>query len=89
QVSDSELNYQLTQSRATLQSILGKPVQFLAYPYGDYNARVENATAAAGYSAGIAAWGGQDWTPAKRWEEPRVEVSGLLSLSDFAALVRQ
>jgi len=88
QISDNDLAYQLSQSRATLQAILGKPVRFIAYPYGDFNARVENATADAGYSAGIAAWGGQDWTPDKRWQEPRVEVSGLLSISEFAALVR-
>ena len=88
QLSDGDLAFQLSQSKASLQAILGKPVRFVAYPYGDFNGRVENATAAAGYSAGIAAWGGQDWTPDKRWQEPRVEISGLLSLSDFAALVR-
>ena len=88
QISDNDLTYQLGQSKTSLQAILGKPVRFVAYPYGDFNLRVENATAAAGYSGGIAAWGGKDWTPDKRWQEPRVEVSGLLSLSDFAALVR-
>jgi peptidoglycan/xylan/chitin deacetylase (PgdA/CDA1 family) len=88
QLSDNDLAYQLSQSRSTLQAILGKPVRFIAYPYGDFNARVENATAAAGYSAGIAAWGGKDWTLSKRWDEPRVEVSGLLSTSEFAAWVR-
>lgn len=88
-ISDSALAFQMSQSRATLASILGHPVRFIAYPYGDYNQRVTNAAAAAGYSAGIAAWGGQDWTPDKRWNEPRVEISGLLSLSSFAALVQQ
>lgn len=87
--SDANLAYELTQSRATLESILGKPVRFIAYPYGDYNTRVINAVAAAGYSAGIAAWGGENWTPAKRWSEPRVEISGLLSIDQFAALVQQ
>ena len=88
QISDASVAYQLSESRATLESILGQPVRFFAYPYGDYNSRVIDATAAAGYSFGIAAWGGQDWTPGKRWNEPRVEISGLLSLSEFAALVR-
>ena len=86
-ISDDSLAYQLAQSRATLESILGQPVHFIAYPYGDYNGHVTAATAAAGYSAAIAAWGGQEWTPDKRWNEPRVEISGLLSLSDFASLV--
>ncbi len=40
QQSDASLSYQLTQSRATLESILGQPVNFIAYPYGDYNGRV-------------------------------------------------
>ncbi len=89
QISDGSLAFQLSQSKATLESILGKPVNFIAYPYGDYNARVMDATASAGYIAGIAAWGGKDWTPGKRWNEPRVEISGLLSLSEFAAMVQQ
>jgi len=89
QQSDANLSYQLNQSRSTLQSILGTPVNFIAYPYGDYDARVMNATAAAGYTGGIAAWGGEDWTPGKRWNEPRVEISGLLTLDQFAALVQQ
>ncbi len=87
-VSDAELSFQLTQSKATLEGILGQPVHFVAYPYGQNDARVQAAVAAAGYSAGIAAWGGQDWTLDKRWYEPRVEISGVLSLSDFASLVR-
>ncbi len=89
QQSDASLSYQLNQSRATLESILGQPVNFIAYPYGDYSNRVIDATATAGYEGGIAAWGGQDWTPSKRWNEPRVEISGLLSLDQFAALVQQ
>lgn len=86
-ISDDNLSYQLSQSRATLESILGKPVLFIAYPYGDYDGHVMDAAAAAGYTGGLAAWGGQTWTPGKRWNEPRVEISGLLSLSDFAGLV--
>ncbi len=89
QQSDDSLSYQLNQSRATLESILGQQVNFIAYPYGDYNGRVIDATASAGYTGGIAAWGGEDWTTAKRWNEPRVEISGLLSLDQFAALVQQ
>ncbi len=87
-ISDAELAYQLTQSKATLEGILGRPVRFVAYPYGENDGRVQAAVAAVGYSAGIGAWGGQDWTPGKRWSEPRVEISGLLSLSDFASMVR-
>ncbi|HET7034079.1 MAG TPA: polysaccharide deacetylase family protein [Thermomicrobiaceae bacterium] len=88
QVSDSQLNYEMVQSKSWLGSVLGKPVHYVAYPYGDYNNQVIDAAANAGYSGALAAWGGQDWTPAKRWQEPRVEVSGLLSISDFAGLVR-
>ncbi|HEU5424432.1 MAG TPA: polysaccharide deacetylase family protein, partial [Nitrolancea sp.] len=88
QVSDSQLNYELAHSKSWLEAVLGAPVNYLAYPNGDYNSRVIDAAAGAGYRGALAAWGGQDWTPAKRWQEPRVEVSGLLSLSGFAGLVQ-
>jgi peptidoglycan/xylan/chitin deacetylase (PgdA/CDA1 family) len=44
-----ELVAELTTSRRTLQRELGHPVQWLAYPFGAYDARVEDAARRAGY----------------------------------------
>jgi len=40
-----------TQSREALEQQLGNPCRSLAYPYGDYDERVVEATRAAGYAA--------------------------------------
>lgn len=87
QLSDAQLYNEVAGSKKTLESRLGIPIRFFAYPYGAYDGRVVDAVAAAGYRGGIAAWGGGYWTPDQRWTEPRVEVSGYASLDEFAALV--
>jgi peptidoglycan/xylan/chitin deacetylase (PgdA/CDA1 family) len=87
-LSDDQLAWELTSVRAELQAASGQPVNFFAYPYGAYDARVIAATQAAGYRGALAAWGGSWWSPDTPWTEPRIEVSGFLSLDGFVALVR-
>jgi peptidoglycan/xylan/chitin deacetylase (PgdA/CDA1 family) len=50
-LSDTDLARELTESRAVLEERLGRPCTTLAYPYGDHDSRVVEATRAAGYSA--------------------------------------
>ena len=47
------LQKELAQSRRILEKETGKRVQFIAYPYGDYDDRVAEATARAGYTAAL------------------------------------
>jgi len=49
----SWLETELTRSKQAIEKATGKPVRFLAYPYGDYDSRVAGATAAAGYEAAL------------------------------------
>jgi len=86
-VSDERLRDEVHGSRMALAGIVGQPVNFFAYPNGDWNSRVLAAVQAAGYCGAVHAWDGQDWTPEKRWIEPRIEISGHLSLAQFAALI--
>ena len=51
--SDAALQHELAESKKVIEAKTGKPVRFVAYPYGDYNTRVAEATAAAGYDAGL------------------------------------
>ena len=44
---------ELAQSRKILEKETGRRVQFLAYPYGDYDDRVAEASAKAGYTAAL------------------------------------
>lgn len=44
---------ELAGSREAIEKQIGRPVRFLAYPYGDYDTRVAQAAAAAGYAAAV------------------------------------
>ncbi len=46
---DSELHDELTTSRDEIQSELGRPCRYFAYPYGQFDERVRRAGARAGY----------------------------------------
>ena len=87
-LSDSQLTWELSRVRAELQAVCGQPVDFFAYPYGAYDARVIAATQAAGYRGALAAWGGSSWSPDTPFSEPRIKVSGYLTLDGFIALIR-
>ncbi len=86
-LSDAQLRYEVAGAKQALEGQLGLPIRYFAYPYGAYDARVIAAVAAAGYQGGLAAWGGASWTAERRWEQPRIIVSGYATLDDFAALV--
>jgi peptidoglycan/xylan/chitin deacetylase (PgdA/CDA1 family) len=47
------LRRELSESKRILEKETGKKVQFLAYPYGDYDDTVVNATGKAGYTAAL------------------------------------
>ena len=81
-LSDAQLVYELARSKQILEAKYGVPIRYLAYPYGDYDDRVINATIAAGYEGALAAWGGGSWTPQKRWQEPRIIITGFATISN-------
>ncbi len=51
-LDNDALARELRESRAACERALGHPVKSIAYPYGDVDARVLRATAAAGYTSG-------------------------------------
>ena len=69
-LGDAELERELRQSRERLQDELGRPCPYVAYPYGDADARVHAAARAAGYDAGFGLPGRRD----ERFGLPRVGV---------------
>jgi peptidoglycan/xylan/chitin deacetylase (PgdA/CDA1 family) len=54
QIGAAELERELRESKRTCEGRLGRPVPTIAYPYGDVDARVVEATRAAGYEAAAA-----------------------------------
>lgn len=69
-LADRELARELTDARARLEEALGRRCAYLAYPYGEHDARVERAAQAAGYSAAFALRG----DPRNRFALPRLDV---------------
>jgi peptidoglycan/xylan/chitin deacetylase (PgdA/CDA1 family) len=56
-LSDGELRRELTESKAAVEGNIGRSCPFIAYPYGEHDARVRDAARAVGYTAGFAAPG--------------------------------
>jgi peptidoglycan/xylan/chitin deacetylase (PgdA/CDA1 family) len=86
-LSANSLSRQLSESRAILEKKLGKPVRYLSYPAGRYDAAVVRAAEKAGYLGAVTtvygeshAWGGQ-------FELTRIRVRGTDTLADFAQKV--
>ena len=53
-LSDGEIERELAESRRRVEEMLGQPCRFLAYPYGEEDARCRRAARAAGYRAAFA-----------------------------------
>ncbi len=53
ELADDEPSRELVQSKSALEDILGKTVDFIAYPCGSYNQNVLQATHDAGYQGGL------------------------------------
>lgn len=67
-----ELERELRESKTRLEDELGRPCRFLAYPYGEEDARVRASAQAAGYDAAFAL-PGPPW-PLDRYALPRVGI---------------
>jgi peptidoglycan/xylan/chitin deacetylase (PgdA/CDA1 family) len=72
QIDDVSLESELTRSKAACERELGAPCTSLAYPYGDVDARVVDATARSGYAVAAALPGRLHAEERLRW--PRIGV---------------
>lgn len=85
--SDATVRFELEESRRILEAKTGKPVRFLAYPYGDYDRRIAAATREAGYDAGLTC----DFGPVRRGSDPfrmkRVVIYEKTSFATFRKLL--
>ena len=80
-----ELHRQVSDSKATLEALLGHPVLDFCYPSGAVDPEVAQAVAAAGYQSATTTAEGTLHSAADRFLWSRVRVSGGESLSDFVA----
>ena len=82
-LSDSQLNFQLRESKKRLEEQLGKKVNFMAYPYGASDARVWRAVKDAGYLAATGTWFGSTESEGNIYDMPRIKIAGDISLEQF------
>jgi peptidoglycan/xylan/chitin deacetylase (PgdA/CDA1 family) len=70
EVADEVLN-----SKSTLEEVLGRPVRYFCYPYGDYSPAVREVVEAAGYEGALTCIRGAANTAENPFEVPRKAVS--------------
>ena len=74
---------ELAESKKIIEKHTGKPVRYLAYPYGDYDTRVAKMAAKAGYDAALTC----DFGPVKPGSDPlrmkRFVIDKRMTFADF------
>lgn len=61
-LDDAALEAELTESKAAIEELTGRPCRAIAYPFGLHDERVEAAAMQAGYELGLS-WGPGRWRP--------------------------
>lgn len=80
QVTADQIKVELCVSKETLESRLGKPVEFIAYPNGNYNEAVVTASQECGYLGGFTCDVGFNVTSTRPFELKRKHVLNELSI---------
>ena len=75
-LDDDRLSRELVESRAVLQGLLGRPVDYLAYPFGHLDDRVVAAARHAGYRSGFSTQPGFNRRDVDRFRIRRIDVYG-------------
>lgn len=81
------LEAELTESKQTLQSKLGVPINFFAYPYGTLNGNVIEAVKKAGYIGAVGTWPERTQSEGTIYNMPRIRIGGGISISTFMSLL--
>lgn len=86
-LTDAELNEELKQSKITLESVTGHPVNWIAYPSGRVNRPVQNKALQLGYVGGVTTH--EDVASSISMTMPRVRIGGTISLTEFIRLIEK
>ena len=86
-LADDALRREISGSKQRLETVLGKPVRYFAYPKGRYSLRVMQACRAAGYAAAFSMDDGFLSTATELFRIPRVGVDGTHTLAEIKTLI--
>jgi len=84
---DAWLHNELAEGKRVLEQEIGKPVRFLAYPYGDYDEAVEKEAARDGYALALTSWAGFNTRKTPPFALRRTEMTSDTTLAVFARSV--
>lgn len=84
-LSEEQIRYELQESKAVLEGQLGQPVDFLCYPYGDFDDRTRRYAEQAGYKAALGIFNGTG--QGNMYALPRIGVSARTSLWEYGLKV--
>jgi len=84
-----KLTREVSGSRDMLQTRLGEPISFFAYPRGDYNQSVMDAVMAGGYEAAVSSDDGINRPGQNLLALRRVFVPGGMTLADFSLMTTE
>lgn len=86
-ISPEEARTEIQQSRAQLSKLLDAPVNFLAYPYGRSDEKIENLARNAGYKGAVSTLCGKNGTGINLFKLKRLGVDGNMNLEQFARML--
>lgn len=86
-LSDEALAWEVSESKAVIESLLGEPVHSLCYPYGDMDWRVRQQAANACYKCSVAIYMGADIWSRDLHALPRLAITSNKPFSDFVLKV--
>jgi peptidoglycan/xylan/chitin deacetylase (PgdA/CDA1 family)/GT2 family glycosyltransferase len=87
-LSQEDLVRDLAGAKATLEERLGKPVNAIAYPFGDFDPHIKVMAKRMGYQFGFTCFGGMVTERSDPLVLQRQEVNGGIDLDAFSALLR-
>ncbi|OGD86905.1 hypothetical protein A2Z23_01425 [Candidatus Curtissbacteria bacterium RBG_16_39_7] len=88
-LSEQELVRELEDSKKVLEEKTGRPVDFLAYPYGGFNQRVVQIVRKTGYKSAVSTISGEKQMGDELFALRRIRVPGMPTLVAFTARLRQ
>jgi peptidoglycan/xylan/chitin deacetylase (PgdA/CDA1 family) len=86
-LNNEEILHELASCKSSLEQQLDIPIDFLCYPYGDFDNRVKNLAKQAGYKAALGIFKGTDFWRNDLFSLKRVVISSRQPLWEFALKV--
>lgn len=83
------MQYEMRQSKKTLEELVGHEIKYLSYPLGRYNKVIREETERAGYRNATLTDLGYDHPEKDRYTMTRVRIPGQASIEKFKKLINQ